>query len=541
MSKASKATTVSRRDLFKLGGVAAVGALGAGALAGCAPSQVASGATPTTATAAPSDGTPAFLIPPEPITDFVDTKEFDIVVVGAGVAGISAVHTALEAGASVACLQKEATPVTQGNMSACIVLEECTEAQIQAAVSLVIHKSDHRANRDLINVWAHKSSEAVRWWGEAAAELGVESKPSKRIIEWSGQPISLYANTYFHVEGNHNACALVLAEQAASQGAEFFYKTPAEQLMVEDGAVTGAIGKTDEGYVLFKATKGVILATGDYQNNDEMLHYYVPDCKGLRRKQINKTGDGHRMGTWAGGRIEDVNHTKMIHDPRSRRADVPFLAIDRHSKRFMCEEVVMGNLNNYWRPWFRETNYKVDQAGIFFQVVDANWEAQGNEWQAIDPQTYDISTCKQENFVEGATFEELAEKINAYCVEKGHNFELDPTEFAASVNRYNELCAKGEDDDFGKNPLFMRGLDTPPYYGICRGDAGLSAILGGLIVDVDNRVLDENDEAIPGLFAVGNCGGGFYGGVDYPMDILGLSLGRAITTGYEAGRYVAAL
>ncbi|MEG0505435.1 MAG: FAD-dependent oxidoreductase, partial [Raoultibacter sp.] len=136
MSKASKATTVSRRDLFKLGGVAAVGALGAGALAGCAPSQVASGATPTTATAAPSDGTPAFLIPPEPITDFVDTKEFDIVVVGAGVAGISAVHTALEAGASVACLQKEATPVTQGNMSACIVLEECTEAQIQAAVSL---------------------------------------------------------------------------------------------------------------------------------------------------------------------------------------------------------------------------------------------------------------------------------------------------------------------------------------------------------------------------------------------------------------------
>ena len=66
-------------------------------------------------------------------------------------------------------------------------------------------------------------------------------------------------------------------------------------------AVTGVIAETADGNVQFNAAKGVILATGDYQNDDDMMAYYLPDLQNLGRKQMNKTGDGHKMVVWAGG------------------------------------------------------------------------------------------------------------------------------------------------------------------------------------------------------------------------------------------------
>lgn len=113
----------------------------------------------------------------------------------------------------------------------------------------------------------------------------------------------------------------------------------------------------------------------------------------------------------------------------------------------------------------------------------------------------------------------------------------------ATVDRYNELCAKGSDDDFGKNPTFMRAIDTPPFMVVPHEfGMGLSAIIGGLLVNADNQVLKADEHTpIEGLFAVGNVSGCFYGGVDYPMDVLGLSIGRAITGGYLAGKHVAEL
>ena len=69
-----------------------------------------------------------------------------------------------------------------------------------------------------------------------------------------------------------------------------------------------------DGYMQFNASKGVIVACGDYQNDEEMLHYYQPDMTNFEPKQTNKTGDGHKMVVWAGGKIEDLAHTKMLHD-----------------------------------------------------------------------------------------------------------------------------------------------------------------------------------------------------------------------------------
>ena len=61
------------------------------------------------------------------------------------------------------------------------------------------------------------------------------------------------------------------------------------------------------------------MACGDYQNDEEMLHYYQPDMTNFEPKQTNKTGDGHKMVVWAGGKIEDLAHTKMLHDSTQAR------------------------------------------------------------------------------------------------------------------------------------------------------------------------------------------------------------------------------
>ena len=81
-------STISRRDLFKFGGVAAAGAMGVSMLGGCAPQQPV--AATGEAAAAAGDGTPAFFVKPEPITDIADTRDYDVVVIGAGAAGVPA-------------------------------------------------------------------------------------------------------------------------------------------------------------------------------------------------------------------------------------------------------------------------------------------------------------------------------------------------------------------------------------------------------------------------------------------------------------------
>ena len=262
-----------------------------------------------------------------------------------------------------------------------------------------------------------------------------------------------------------------------------------------------------------------------------VIPFSLPPC------QMNRTGDGHKMGVWAGGEIEPTTHTKMIHDARVGRVDTPHLLVNAKGERFMCEGPMQGYLNNYVREYIHEAGGDA-KAGNLYTIVDAKWQDQIAEWKAIDPEI-DASNCKW--FYEGNTIEEACSAMAA-DTESGA-YELDAAAVQKTVDRYNELCAKGSDDDFGKNSTFMRAIDTPPFIVVPHEfGMGLSAIIGGLLINADNQVLKADEHTpIDGLFAVGNVSGCFYGGVDYPMDVLGLSIGRAITGGYLAGKHVASL
>lgn len=130
------------------------------------------------------------------------------------------------------------------------------------------------------------------------------------------------------------------------------------------------------------------------------------------------------------------------------------------------------------------------------------------------------------NLVEADTPEALAEKMG-----------VPVDTFVKTLERYNEMCFQGHDDQFGKRKELMIPLNKPPYYAFKFGPAVL-VVVGGLKIDSYMEVLDENNKPIPGLFAVGNTSGGKFG-VDYPMVLPGTSHGTALTLAYVLGELLA--
>lgn len=551
MTKHASDTGISRRDLFKFGGLAAAGVVGAGALASCAPqaTSTAAGAAEsatgeaTTAAGHLRTGMPSFLVAPDPVTDVKETKDYDVVVIGAGASGVPAALSAFEAGAKVALLQKESQAISQGNSGSGIDLETSDPADIANLVSRLIADSQHRPDRELVELWAQNSGEAVKWVIEKSLEGGAPvidqgNQQHMPLINKHGYQINFITSFFGPKPLNTGDGMRALAATAEKEGVEIFYSTPAEQLVKDDsGKVTGVIAKGKDGYVQFNASKGVIVACGDYQNDEEMLHYYQPDMTNLEPKQTNKTGDGHKMVVWAGGKIEDLAHTKMLHDfdagPASM-CDMPFLAVKNATgKRFANETVEMSLMNCYLRS--------AEDAGHYCQIFDSNYMEAAAAWpgKLVDPEALKVympeEDVEREGVFEGQintykadTLEELADKLEI----------ADKAAFVETVKRYNELVAAGKNDDFGKPADYLVPVDTPPYYGIHR-HVRMSAICSGVDVNAKHECLTPEGEVIENLYAIGNCSGRFYGGIDYPLTVFGLSLGRCYTEGYVIGRMVA--
>lgn len=537
-------STISRRDLFKFGGVAAVGAAGASMLAGCAPQSASSGAASGTTSGTTKDGLPSFFAKPDAITDIAETKDYDVVVIGAGAAGVPAAISAFQAGAKVALLQKEATAISQGNTCDSIIVEESDPAGVEAVVSLITEDSCHRSHREQVRLWAYNSGEALKWFWDIAGQAGAQvvdstAKWTSTIKQVDGYNITYFAYDFGPKPYNTGSGMRDIANWAEKQGVEIFYNTPAAQLVQDsDGAVTGVIAESDGGYVQFNAAKGVIVATGDYENDDEMMAYYEAEMANIYRKEQNKTGDGQKMMVWAGGRMEDVCGSKVLHDfdagPGSM-ADMPFLCVKNDGSRF-CNEArsEMATMGNFLKS--------EEDAGWYTQVFDSNYMTDCAGWPgALIPPQAMVNYMPEVEGEKTGVYDTLINTFTADTLkELGEKLELtDVDRFVETVERYNELVDKGVDEDMGKAAQWLKSIVAPPFYGIHRR-IGLSTIIHGVNVNADMQVLDENGEPIEGLYSIGNCAGNFFGSPDYPMTVPGLSLGRCHTQGYVVGRAVAA-
>ena len=312
--------------------------------------------------------------------------------------------------------------------------------------------------------------------------------------------------------------------------------------MHENGKVTGVIAKDENGkYIQFNASKGVILATGDYMNNEAMVKRWCPDVDGFDKKQYQKTGDGHIMAIDAGAKMENLGHTKMMHDFDSGLMyEEPFLYVNMEGKRFCNEDtgfVYMGNITKYL-PRYNganvDANHPDGSLGWYCQIYDSDYMSYANS-----PVPEQVMTKYIPGAVENpqGVFTNLIDTYKADTIEElAALLDVPADELQKTIDRYNELCDQGTDADFGKKSAYMHKIEKAPFWGV-RKHIRVSSIDSGVNTNANGQALDADGKVIEGLYCVGNVGGVFYGGADYPFHQTGLSLGRCYTFGMLAAKH----
>ena len=349
-------------------------------------------------------------------------------------------------------------------------------------------------------------------------------------------------------------------------GTELLYGTSGIVLVQDaDKSVTGVIVQDDATgeYIRINTKKGVVMAGGDYAGNKEMswalLNEYMERSERAggtvdRFYSSGRDGSSVKMMCWAGGYVEPAPRGTMIlgGGPGGPWGTNSMLWLNAEGKRF-CNE---GNITGAQTACARQ------KKGIACCIVDKNWMravcASGLEHGGPNggrPQFYqdmidDMAAIKPgtSGSVIGCT---VAERItaNVLCADTieelarmiGYDEETVKT-VVASVERYNELCHKGVDSDFGKRPEAMVPVEEGPFYAttssVGRGGASVSMVtMNGVMTDGRLNVVDLNGNPIRGLYTCGNSLGGRYG-TGYNTPCAGNSIGMAGTHGRLAGQFV---
>ena len=264
------------------------------------------------------------------------------------------------------------------------------------------------------------------------------------------------------------------------------------------------------------------------------------------KKVVHRTGDGNILAIEAGGCMEPVAHSRVMHDFDAGLMwdEPPYLIVNMNGERFIDEEVDMAYISNAlrWQPGFKGENMdpehqETGSIGWYCQIYDNDYMSYANGPVPDFVMARYLKEGPAEDHV--SVFPELIDTFKADTIEElAEKLGLPVEKTVETFNRYNELCEKGEDEDFGKPAKYLHAFKTAPFWGI-RRHIRCSSITAGVLSDEYGRVTTEDGEVIKGLYAVGNLGGQFYGAPDYPFFHPGLSLGHAVTFGYIAGEHAA--
>ena len=594
--------TLSRRSF--LVGAGAAGALTMLGLAGCAPSTSASGDAAASASAdaaepaaggegggggaaGPAMGggaaDPTWRTDPGASSfDPKETRDFDVVVLGAGHAGVACAHKAAELGKKVVLVEKQAEENYQnlGNENGHINSEWQKSHGVPEVDPMTFFNnwqlnSGNRAEPDILSYFCHHSGEVFDWHLSFTPGYDPICETWDDIPdEWTPQLGSFYswpgaANHQAEIEGatyagitqvNYNAIQAAIS----NDGMEMLWGYEAVYLVKDGDKVVGAIVEGDDGQIQLNASVGVVVATGDMSTNTTMCGELLTEISDLNPTSdgfsgMGQDGMGQKMMYWAGGEFEIGPRAAMGGanvSPMGPWQGTHVLLLDKDGYRFSNEAFSTSFLAGI--PGARR------EAG-FVSVFDSNWRATVNRmpighlnvkwWDDQEGHfgakywdndfTADHADSGAEGFqtseAEHGAFtcycsNDLA-TLAGYCGYEGEAAER----FVASVERYNEMCEQGADTDYAKPAEVLNKLE-PPYFAIpfpTDGNmAGGLVTLTGMFCDRHGQVRAQNTFApIEGLYAAGNCMGGRFP-LQYTSPINGVSIGFAQTSGYLVGEYL---
>lgn len=548
---------IARRDFLK--GAALMGAVASvGTMAGCSsPTQSGSSASSSDKATVSSH---SWENAPEPITDIAETQDYDVVIVGAGIAGMTAFMYAAQAGARVALLEKGDSYHGRGLDFAAVG----SKVQKRNGISIdkgklindLVKSSGYKANGSLLRLWADYSGDVFDTLIDMTEADGVEVTMGVGSMA-SANAEDFATRTYptDHEFGGvvvQSTLDLIGRMETAGKeaGGEVFYSSPAVQLITEnDGTVAGAIAETDNGYVQFNAANGVILATGDYGSNEDMVAQWCPLVQKVESTTYPtpdmNTGDGINMACWVGGTVQQGAHAAMIHPIFGGGAlcASSLLKVNNSGKRFCNENTTLPGISNM---------YLTSAENKVWTIFDSDYASQMDAGSALSNYNNNTAGPLTQMFMSGeasALNPPSHAEVVDYCIKNGTTVKadtlselasaigVDPEALSATVERYNEMVDAGVDSDFGKNVEDLNAVKQAPFYASVL-TAKLLVIASGLDVDSCMRVLKEDGEPVGGLYAVGNVMGNFFAN-DYPICAPGLSHGRCLTLGALVGDAVA--
>lgn len=489
---------ITRRDFVKGAALGAGAVTGLSGLTGCSPA-----AEPT----APS-GTPQEW-----------DQEVDVVFVGTGTALLGAVKAA-DAGASVVVLER--MPVVGGStaLSGGVIYAADTSIQAKAGVSDSkdamfedwMNGTRNDADPELVRLVADRASEVVEWFVEHGAEYPTEPD----FLYQSGPDPVRRGHTVKERIGG--AYSTILARVAKEKGVEILLEHRAKQLFVdESGRVVGVQAHTSDGSSLNIGSKAVVLATGGFCEDRDMLRQYYP----MSGKDVwfgppgTCTGDGIRAAQAVGA---DLTGTHEFYEGLGC-----VLAIDGGAERGLTGLKLINQPVSGFPPTFKQEPFSyiiVNKAGKrFVSDVEFYMVIVGATYKQESPVGYfifDESVKEDERFTLGLawTREDFLSAIDEGWVQKANSLEelaeslgIDSNGLVDTVAAYNGFAAAGEDEDFGRYPETLKALDTAPFYGVAHRP-GMNFHGGGLRVNSKMQVLRRDRAVIPGLYASGTEIGG---------------------------------
>lgn len=549
-----KQFVLSRRNLFKGAAVGAASVSAAG-IFGCAPNNSSND------TSSPSEGSAgggrSWEIKPEPISssEVKETIDTEVLIIGGGYSGTCCALSAAENGMAVTLVEKDSVLNGHGVGGTGAVASRALDElglHFDKAVEMErwVSTCGGRCRESLVGKWFRESERCMNWLLDLAEENGMGCM----VTVGSRSAVHPEADCYHMLYGGEiseehsiaDAIEYLFMQEAEKHGAKFVFKMPAVQLVQDDsGKVTGAICKNDSNeYIEYTASKGVVLATGDVSYNDEYLEEYAPIAFKVRTRLCadqGNVGDGHDMAAWVGGAFQDGPWPTMMHPQAAAMFHGPFLFVNPEGKRFMNEAT-----------WVQGKCIGVMENGGYdhaWSIFDSNWETDledslqyggGMFWDSFRPygSTYKDAVEAHQGTVENGLADEPQHYKRADTFEDlAALLEIDEEELLATIERYNTLCEEKEDNDFYKESHFMYPIKEGPFTA-CMVAPGLLAVVGGIHISNNFEVLDENDTAVEGLYAIGNCSGDMYA-YDYPINIQGNSHGRCLVQGKCLGEYLA--
>lgn len=544
------AVEMNRRSF--VASVAGVGALTALGLAGCSPTKESTSSTE--AAQATSETQEASQTSYLEQTDYSisETKDFDVVVVGAGGAGMSAATRSAELGMNTVILEQHSatggtTLFTEGLFAiGSHIQKEAGKNPPDLGYDLFTDAMDYHhwyADGGLFRKYINESANDIDWMeGLGIKFKGVGTMCNNEYNTW---------HQYDYQEGELSGKPYVDAWTAAVQaaGATLVLESEAVNIIqAEDGTVTGIIAKEGKNYVQYNASKGVILATGGYADNPDMIAEF-----GKNPDRIQPMGAGDRNGfginaarqaggTLApspgcmvpyGGCIPGIDYGTHLY---CASAFQPYFWINQDCDRFV---------NEYYAE--RNFSFSGDAQSMQERVISIVTQSQmdnmyenggtfgcGEYIHAGVPLTdlwdeFNAQVDAGNEAVHGpiATLDELAAEL-----------DLDADKLKASVEKYNSYCASGVDEEFSKASEYLFALDDGPYYAF-ELNVGIFTTVGGMKISHDAQALDAKAQPIPHLYATGCDAGGIYGDA-YDVSICeGSCQGFAVFTGKMAAEHIA--